>query len=206
MDISRDQKHEISGLSRDARDFSVKDRVVMITGAGQGIGGELARQFAAAGSRLSPTYEAHSEGVAAEMKAEVIATAAAAVDISTRRQSRHGGEGAEGFGRIDVLINNASLFSSLPKSAFDQIPVAEWQRVMDVNMTGVFLCARAIAPVIISIDFGRIINDLIRLGTSGHEELPPLCHLEIRVDRYDQFACAGTGAHGVRRIGSALRP
>ena len=59
------------------------------------------------------------------------------------------------FKRIDVLVNNASLFSNLAKRAFDQIPLSEWRRVMDVNVTGSFLCARAVAPLMREQGFGR---------------------------------------------------
>jgi NAD(P)-dependent dehydrogenase (short-subunit alcohol dehydrogenase family) len=174
VDISEDQKHEISGLSRDARDFSVKDRVVLITGAGQGIGRELGRQFAAAGATaiIADLNEANSDGVAAEIKAEGHRAAAAAVDISDETSVEGMVERVlKAFGRIDVLVNNASLFSNLAKSPFEQIPVAEWRRVMDVNITGAFLCARAIAPVMKQHGFGRIINvssDSVHRGTKNY--------------------------------------
>ena len=51
------------------------------------------------------------------------------------------------FGRINVLINNAAMFASLQKREFYDIPLAEWDRVMQVNNTGSYLCARAVVPV-----------------------------------------------------------
>ena len=62
------------------------------------------------------------------------------------------------FGRVDVLINNASIFSNLKKQPFDEIPPAEWQRVMEVNVNGVFFCASAVAKSMRERQFGRIIN------------------------------------------------
>jgi 3-oxoacyl-[acyl-carrier protein] reductase len=62
------------------------------------------------------------------------------------------------FGRIDVLINNASIFSNLKKRPFDEIPTTEWQRVMEVNVNGVFFCASAVAKSMRARQFGRIIN------------------------------------------------
>ena len=50
------------------------------------------------------------------------------------------------YGRIDVLINNAGIFSTLEMRPFDQIPLEEWERVLRVNLTGPFLCARAVLP------------------------------------------------------------
>jgi 3-oxoacyl-[acyl-carrier protein] reductase len=62
------------------------------------------------------------------------------------------------FGRVDVLINNASIFSNLKKRPFDEIPEVEWQRVMDVNINGTFFCAAAVAKSMRDRQFGRIIN------------------------------------------------
>jgi 3-oxoacyl-[acyl-carrier protein] reductase len=62
------------------------------------------------------------------------------------------------FGRVDVLINNASIFSNLKKQSFDEIPDSEWQRVMEVNVNGAFFCASAVARSMRDRHFGRIIN------------------------------------------------
>lgn len=62
------------------------------------------------------------------------------------------------YGRIDVLINNAAIFSSLQMRPFEEIPVEEWRAVLDVNVTGAFLCARAVSKVMRAAKWGRIIN------------------------------------------------
>jgi len=62
------------------------------------------------------------------------------------------------FGRIDVLVNNAAVFASLKPQAFDAIPEAEWDRVMTVNVKGIWNCARAVVPVMRAQGGGRIIN------------------------------------------------
>jgi 3-oxoacyl-[acyl-carrier protein] reductase len=61
-------------------------------------------------------------------------------------------------GRIDALINNAAIFSTIRKMPFDEIPLEEWQRVMHVNVTGVFLSVRAVLPAMRKAQWGRIIN------------------------------------------------
>lgn len=62
------------------------------------------------------------------------------------------------FGRIDVLVNNAAIFSTLTMRPFEQIPPDEWDQLMAVNVRGVFLCCRAVSPVMRENGWGRIIN------------------------------------------------
>jgi 3-oxoacyl-[acyl-carrier protein] reductase len=71
-------------------------------------------------------------------------------------------------GRIDVLINNASIFASIEKKPFDEIPLAQWEQVMTVNVTGSYLCVRAVARHMREAGFGRIVNissDAVTRGT-----------------------------------------
>ena len=150
-----------SAVPADARDFSVKDRVVLVTGSGQGIGRELARQFAAAGaiSVVADLSLSNAENVAKEISEAGGRSLGLAVDVS-RKESVDALVAAiqKEFGRIDVLVNNASIFSALVKRPFDEIPTAEWQKVMDVNVNGVFFCAAAVAAGMRERRFGRIIN------------------------------------------------
>lgn len=150
-----------SAVPADARDFSVKDRVVLVTGSGQGIGRELARQFAAAGAIavVADLNLANSESVAKEIADAGGRSLALSVDVS-RKESVDSMVAAveKEFGRVDALVNNASIFSTLVKRPFDEIPATEWQKVMDVNVNGVFFCAAAVAPGMRNREFGRIIN------------------------------------------------
>ena len=64
----------------------------------------------------------------------------------------------ERFGRIDVLINNAAIFSTLEPRPFDEIPEQDWDALMAVNVKGVWNCAREVTPVFRAQQSGRIIN------------------------------------------------
>ena len=64
----------------------------------------------------------------------------------------------DAFGRIDVLINNAALFTPLGRCGFEDIALDEWEAVMRVNVTGSMLCARAVLPVMRAARWGRIVN------------------------------------------------
>jgi 3-oxoacyl-[acyl-carrier protein] reductase len=165
---------EDSGVPASARDFSVADRVVIITGAGQGIGRELARQYAAAGAVaiVADLNMANAERVRAEIDAAGGKAMAVKVDVADRASvdamvaavlDRHG--------RVDALVNNAAIFATLQKRPFDQIPLDEWDRVMRVNITGVFNCVCAVAPAMRKAQWGRIVNiasDAVRLGVANY--------------------------------------
>jgi 3-oxoacyl-[acyl-carrier protein] reductase len=73
----------------------------------------------------------------------------------------------ERFGRIDILVNNAAVYGGLKLTPFEQIPEAEWDRVMAVNVKGIWLCCKAVIPTMKRQGHGRIINissDTIWMG------------------------------------------
>lgn len=150
-----------SGVPAHARDFSVKGRVVVITGAGQGIGRELARQFAAAGATVAVAdlNLPKAEVVVREIEQAGGKAIGLEVDVSDKRSVESMVRAAlDKEGRIDVLVNNAAIFATLNKVAFDQIPLEEWDRVLRVNVTGTYLCTCAVAPAMRTAGWGRIIN------------------------------------------------
>ena len=150
-----------SGVPEYARDFGVKGRVVIITGAAQGIGREYARQFAAAGA--IPVVADLNAGKAEDVRKEIEGAGGEAmaidVDIGDKESVDAMAVGVlKKYGRIDALVNNGAIFATLQKRAFDQIPLQEWEQVMRVNITGTFLCVAAVAPSMREAKWGRIIN------------------------------------------------
>jgi NAD(P)-dependent dehydrogenase (short-subunit alcohol dehydrogenase family) len=150
-----------SGVPQDARDFSVTDRVAVITGAGQGIGRELSRQFAAAGATVvvADINRANADRVQREIETSGGKAIAVTVDIGDKASvDAMAADALTRLGRIDVLINNAAIFANLHKRPFWEIPADEWQRVLCVNVTGVFLSVCAVLPTMRQQKWGRIIN------------------------------------------------
>ena len=150
-----------SGVPEWARDFSVADRVVLITGGGQGIGRELARQFSAAGaiSIVADLNLANAQRVRDEIVENGGKATAHPVDIADPASIDNLVQAVMAeHGRMDVLINNAAVFATLDKRHFEAIPLEEWDQVIRVNITGPFLCARAVAPIMRAAGWGRIIN------------------------------------------------
>jgi NAD(P)-dependent dehydrogenase (short-subunit alcohol dehydrogenase family) len=138
----------------------LKGKVAIVTGAGMGIGKALALRLAQDGaSVVIPDLERYDQAAAEIAKSTGARTLGLQVDVSKEEDvARMAAETMKAFGRIDILINNAAMFSSLKLKPFEEIPAAEWRKVMDVNTLGVFLCCRACAPHMRAGGYGRIIN------------------------------------------------
>jgi 3-oxoacyl-[acyl-carrier protein] reductase len=148
-------------------------RSVLITGAGQGLGRAFAMRLADEGHRIA-VADLQLEG--ARAVAEEIAAAggqalAVQVDVGDEPSVRAMIQTTEGeFGGLDVLVNNASIFSSLVMRPFYEIPTEEWRKVIDVNLTGVFLCSRHAQGIMARKGWGRIINISSAAVSMGHAD------------------------------------
>jgi NAD(P)-dependent dehydrogenase (short-subunit alcohol dehydrogenase family) len=138
----------------------LKGKVAVVTGAGSGIGKAIALRLAKDGAAVVVADVRNYDVAAAEIARETDArTLGLQVDVANERDvERMAAETVKAFGRLDILVNNAALFSTLALRPFEQIPPAEWRQVMEVNTLGVFLCCRACAPHMRKGGFGRIIN------------------------------------------------
>ena len=135
-------------------------KVAIVTGAGSGIGRALATRLAADGASVAiADLQRFDEAAAAIAKATGAKTLGVETDVSNEQQvERMAAETLKAFGRIDILVNNAAVFSTLKLKPFEEIGVAEWRKVMDVNIMGVALCCRACVPHMRKGGYGRIIN------------------------------------------------
>jgi NAD(P)-dependent dehydrogenase (short-subunit alcohol dehydrogenase family) len=130
-------------------------KVAIVTGGAQGIGRAIAEQLAGDGARIVIADLRGAEEAAGAFEDGVGLT----VDVADEDDvARMAGETVERCGSIDILINNAGLYASLAMRPFDQIPVAEWRQVMDVNVLSMFLTCRAVVPQMRAQGGGRIVN------------------------------------------------
>ena len=141
--------------------FGLTGRVVIVTGGGPGIGKTYSQAFAAVGAKVVIADIAGQEGgtVAREIRGTGGEALAVTTDISDEAATLAMAAAAmDEFGVIDVLINNASLMSTLERRPWYEIDVEEWDRVMAVNLRGMFLCCRAVYPQMKAQGKGRIVN------------------------------------------------
>ena len=141
--------------------YSVKGKVVIVTGGGTGIGKVYSQRLAEGGARvvLADIAAEASEAVAAGIRdagGEAIAIRTDVIDPDAVQAMVD--QTIAKWVRIDGLINNASLMSVLPRGDWFRIPIDEWDRVMAVNLKGIFLCCRAVYPHMKAQGGGRIVN------------------------------------------------
>jgi 3-oxoacyl-[acyl-carrier protein] reductase len=155
----------------------LKDKVAIITGAAHGIGKAYARRFTEEGAQV---VIADIDGAAGTAVAKALLDSGGSAwarrtdvrsfaDVQALTE-----ETVRRFGRIDVLLNNAAIYVTemLWKGPVEELAIDEWDRVMEVNLKGVFLCSKAVIPIMKQQKSGKIIN--IASGTffSGSGNMP----------------------------------
>jgi len=140
---------------------SLAGRVVIVTGGGQGIGRYYAKGIAAAGGTavVADINGMKAQSVVKEIEEQGQKALAVQVDVSDPGSVElMAGAVINSYGRIDGIVNNAAIFSTLKMRPFDEIPYEEWCKVIDVNVNGLMLCCKAVLPAMKDAGWGRIIN------------------------------------------------
>lgn len=147
----------------------LQERVAIITGASRGIGRAIARELAAQGANVVVNY-ASSSDAAQQVVAEITDAGGSAIalqaDVSKLEQvDALLNNTLEKFGRVDVLVNNAGITRD---TLLLRMKPEDWQAVIDLNLTGVFLCTRAVSKIMLKQRSGRIINIASVAGQMGN--------------------------------------
>jgi len=150
----------------------LRDRVAIVTGGARGIGGAIARAFAAEGADVV-IADVLGEDVARPVLAAIAAAGRRSLfvrtDVADEQQVRAMVERAyRELGAVDVLVNDAGTVGQF---FFHELPVEEWDRVMGVNLRGVFLCTRFVLPRMLERGRGSVINVASQLGQIGGVEM-----------------------------------
>ena len=141
--------------------MSFTNKTILITGSGQGIGRAYALAFAECGANVvvADINIENAQNVVNEIQSLGQLAMSVYVDISSEEAVKHMiSEIVNKFGAIDVLVNNAALFSALKMKPYDQITTAEWDQMFAINTRGTFICCREVAAVMRKRNQGRIIN------------------------------------------------
>jgi NAD(P)-dependent dehydrogenase (short-subunit alcohol dehydrogenase family) len=147
-------------------------QVAIVTGGAAGIGREIASALGAAGARVVVADIAGASKAADSLAEHGVEAFGLALDVSSEDQTAGLAAAVLArFGRIDVLVNNAGLFTGLVPGPLTDISAAEWRRVMDVNVLGAFLCTRAVVPAMT--DGGSVVNIA---STTAFKGVPFLLH------------------------------
>jgi NAD(P)-dependent dehydrogenase (short-subunit alcohol dehydrogenase family) len=138
----------------------LKGKVALVTGGAQGIGKAIATRLAQDGASVVIADLQKFDQAAAEIaKSSGSRTLGLQIDVSSEKDTkRMADETMRTFGRIDILVNNAAVFSSIELRPFENIPIDEFRKVMEVNILGVWLCCRACVPHMRKGGYGRIVN------------------------------------------------
>jgi 3-oxoacyl-[acyl-carrier protein] reductase len=149
-----------------ANDIDLKGRRAVVTGGAQGFGRAITARFLRSGARVASWDSdiALATRTAKELGPEVVAIACDVGDPEQVMRARDATLAA--FGRIDILINNAGIAGANAKTW--ETEVAEWRRVMRVNLDGPFICSSALVPGMIAQNYGRIVNIASIAGKEGN--------------------------------------
>jgi NAD(P)-dependent dehydrogenase (short-subunit alcohol dehydrogenase family) len=143
--------------------FDMSGKVAVITGGAGSIGVVYGRALCDAGASvvLADLNGSLAEDEAAKLKADGFPAIGVAVDVTDLSSAQSMATAAtEAFGGVDILVNNAAIMTDLPRYTLTEMPVAEWDRVFNVNLRGPLLCTQAVVESMTARGGGRIINGL----------------------------------------------
>jgi NAD(P)-dependent dehydrogenase (short-subunit alcohol dehydrogenase family) len=144
---------------RKGDDMKLKGRVAIITGGARGLGKAFALRLAEEGARIAVADILDAGGVRDEIVAKGGEALATYTDVSNEESVGSMVRAvSERFGRIDILVNDAGIFATLGRKPFFEIPAGEWDRVLSINLKGMFLCSKAVYPYMKMQGKGKIIN------------------------------------------------
>jgi 3-oxoacyl-[acyl-carrier protein] reductase len=146
--------------------LDMKGRNAIVTGGAAGIGLAIAQRLAASGARLS-LWDRDEKALAGSARALGAKTHTVRVDVSDDTDvCMARDEAVRSLGRIDAIVCSAGITG--PNTTVWEYPVSDWKQVLDINLTGVFLCNRALVPHMQKNDYGRIVNIASIAGKEGN--------------------------------------
>ena len=146
--------------------LDMKGRCAVVTGGAAGIGFAIAQRLASSGARVS-LWDRDDKALAEAARALGEGAHTARLDVSDEAQVKRAfDDTAKALGRVDILVCSAGITG--PNMTTWEYPVADWKQVLDINLTGVFLCNKAAVSHMKGNDYGRIVNIASIAGKEGN--------------------------------------
>jgi len=163
-----------------------------------GIGYAVAAALAERGAALVIADTKGAEEAAARLSGTGARAIGVVADVASERDTAAMARAAASdFGGIDILVNNAGIYATLKPKPFEEIDPAEWRRVMEVNVFGIFLCARAVLPAMKARGGGRIVNISSGVAFKGNPRMAHYVASKGAVVSLTRALATELGAHGI---------
>jgi NAD(P)-dependent dehydrogenase (short-subunit alcohol dehydrogenase family) len=172
-------------------------RTAIVTGGGRGAGAAIAARLAADGAAIlvAARTSQEVEAVAEALRATGAKAGAATCDVSNEASvAELAAYARETFGRIDILVNNAGVAVAAP---IVRTSLADWNRMLEVNATGAFLCLKAFLPAMLDAGWGRVINIASTAAVSADRYIAAYAASKHALVGLTRAAAAETASHGV---------
>lgn len=178
--------------------MELDDTIAMISGGSRGLGADLARRYLEEGAAVSLCARGEDglRAVARRLREQGGRCLAVPADVSVASDVERWREATlEEFGRVDVLVNNASLLG--PRVPVEAYPEDAWRQVLEVNLTGAFLCARALVPTLRE-SGGSMIHVSSGVGDHGRPEWGAYCVSKNGLEALSEMMAGELEEVGVR--------
>jgi len=178
--------------------FRLDGKIALVTGAARGLGKEIALGFAQYGASLVLADMEYPEKTANEIEQKGAPCIAVQTDVSDEAQVKNlvGGANSE-YGRVDILINNAGV-SQLSYTPTEDLPVEEWDHVVNINLRGTFLCCKYLGKLMIDNGGGNIVNIASTAGIAGVPRAPAYCASKAGVILLTKSLALEWAQHNIR--------
>lgn len=178
--------------------FSLKGKVALITGASYGIGFGIAEAFAKAGATIcfnDINEELVNKGLANYKEAGIPAHGYVC-DVTNEEQVQELVKKIEQeVGVIDILVNNAGIIKRIPMT---ELSTSDWRKVIDIDLTGPFICSKAVIPAMIKKGHGKIINICSMMSELGRETVSAYAAAKGGLKMLTRNICAEYGGYNIQ--------
>jgi 3-oxoacyl-[acyl-carrier protein] reductase len=178
----------------------LEGKVAIVTGGGRGLGKIYCLSMAGEGAKLvvADILEKEAQQTAVEIGTRGGSAISVKVDVTDEGDTlRMAEETVEQFGRIDILVNNAAMYYGITRKPFTEVPIAEWDKLMTVNLKGAFLCCRAVFPQMKEQGKGKIINIASETAFTGSQRCIHYATSKGGIVSFTRALAAELGKYGI---------